>query len=349
MGIGNQLLFFLAGIGVFNGLLMAVGFFVLGRSKKRINFLFGLLLLMLCIRIGKSVFHVFMDLDRLYLQIGLSACMMIGPFVYLYIHHFLSREKNFSTSSILHIAIPLLTVILTGTIWSYEAHPGAWNTYIVKGIYTVWFLYMLVISVKVAPLVQKVFNRQATIGEQWILLVYGCVSLICVAYILAYFGFPYLAGPILFSLVFYVLLGFLLIKKNRSHILYPETIKYQGRKVGEEKADSLLNRLAEKMKAEQPYLNPKIKLSEIAHSIDATPHEVSQVINDRLGISFNQYINQFRIQSACTLLQTADHLTMEGIGKEAGFNSKSAFYLAFKTIKQQTPAQYKAQLKASRV
>jgi AraC-like DNA-binding protein len=304
---------------------------------------------MLCIRIGKSVFHVFMDLDRLYLQIGLSACMMIGPFAYLYIHHFLSKEKRFGRSSILHIAIPLLLVITTGIIWPYETQPEAWNTYIVKSIYTVWFVYMIFTTFKVVPLMQKAVKKQTAIEEQWILLVYACVSLICIAYILAYFGIPYLAGPILFSLVFYVLMIFLLVKKNRSSIISQEATKYQGQKVGEEKADNLLLRLSKMMKTEQPYLNPKIKLSQIAQAVEASPHEVSQVINNRLDISFNHYINEYRIQTACQLLEDADHLTMEGIGKESGFNSKSAFYLAFKTIKQQTPAQYKARLKTSKV
>lgn len=348
MGIGNQLLFFLAGIGVFNGLLMAIYFFSLGKPQKRINTLFGLLLLMLCIRIGKSVFHVFMDLDRLYLQIGLSACMMIGPFAYLYVHHFLFREKAFRASSTLHVVVPLLTVVVAGMVWPYETQPEAWNTYIVKGIYSVWFIYMIITTIKVAPLIPKALKKQTTIGEQWLLLVHACVSIICIAYILAYFGFPYLAGPILFSLVFYLLLGFLLVKKNRSNIVYPDATKYQRQKIGQEKASRLLDQLAEMMTSEQAYLNPKIKLSQIAQAIDSTPHEVSQLINDRLGISFNQYINKFRVQAACRLLQSADHLTMEGIGKEAGFNSKSAFYLAFKTIMQQTPAQYKAQLKTSK-
>ena len=346
MEIGKQLLFFLAGLGVFNGFLMAIYFFSLGKPSKRINTLFGLLLLMLCIRIGKSVFHVFMDLDRLYLQIGLSACMMIGPFAYLYVYHFRFREKAFKTSSILHIVVPFLLVVSAGIIWPYETHPAVWNTYVVKSIYSVWFGYMIITTVKIAPLISKALKRQTTIGEQWLLLVYACVFAICIAYILAYFGYPYLAGPILFSLVFYLLLGFLLVKKNRSNIVYPDITKYQGQKIGEEKGSRLLNQLAEMMTSEQPYLNPKIKLSQIAQSIGSTPHEVSQVINDRLGISFNQYINKYRVQAACRLLQSADHLTMEGIGKEAGFNSKSAFYTAFKTIMEQTPAQYKTQLKS---
>lgn len=45
------------------------------------------------------------------------------------------------------------------------------------------------------------------------------------------------------------------------------------------------------------------------------------------------------------MLKESDHLTIEGIGQEVGFNSKSTFYKAFKTHMNQTPSQYKIQMK----
>ena len=101
------------------------------------------------------------------------------------------------------------------------------------------------------------------------------------------------------------------------------------------------------MHAEEPYLDQNIKLTNMATAINATPHEVSHVINDRLGISFNHYINEFRIKKACVLLEGSDHLTIEGIGQEAGFKSRSAFYKAFKYFMNQTPSQYKSQIRSS--
>lgn len=341
MGIGNQILFFLAGLGVFNGFLLALYFFFLIKPKRWVNLLFGLLLLMLCIRIGKSVFHVFMDVDRIYRQIGLSACILVGPLLWLYVRHFLADTIGPKRSDSLHLLLPLTTIVTVGLIWPYESHPAAWNYQIVRGIYAVWIVYMIASACLVVPLVKKVFQKEATVREYWLLLVVTSILLLCIAYNLAYYGFPYLSGPLLFSLVFYVLTGFLISKKNYSIILRAVPVKYQNQKVSEEKADQLLQSLSGLMQEEKLYLNQKIKLADVAHSIASTPHELSQVINDRLGISFNQYINEYRIKAACQLLQESDHLTVEGIGQEVGFSSRSAFYTAFKTVMRQTPGQYK--------
>ncbi len=347
MEIGKQILFFLAGLGVFNGLLLATYFLGFIKPRRWVNQLFGFFLLMLCIRIGKSLFHVFMDLDRIYLQIGLSACIMIGPFLFLYVQHFLDRSENPSKADRLHLLLPLVSIIGIGSIWPYENHPMTWNSWVILFIYGVWALYTLATAPKLFPLFAKALKRQTKVRENWILLVYTCAAVLCLAYILAYIGFPYLAGPILFSGVLYLLMGFLAKKNHRQLITHAEAPKYQKQKLSETKADDLLQRLSTIMQEDQLYLNQQIKLAQVAKAIDSSPHEVSQLINDRLGLSFNHYINEHRIKAACQLLGTADHLSIEGIGQEVGFKSRSAFYTAFKNSMKQTPTQFKNQVKHS--
>ncbi len=288
-----------------------------------------------------------MEVDRFYRQIGLSACILVGPLLWLYVRHFLADTSGPKRSDGLHLMIPLITIVTVGLIWPYETHPYAWNYQIVRGIYAVWVVYMIASCWFVAPLAQKALKREASIREYWLLLVISSILLLCIAYNLAYYGFPYLSGPLLFSCVFYAFTGFLISKKNYSIILQAAPTKYQNQKINPAQADHLLQSLSDLMQEDQPYLNQKIKLADIAQSIDSTPHEVSQVINDRLGISFNQYINEYRIKVACTLLKESDHLTVEGIGQEVGFSSRSAFYTAFKAVMKQTPGQYKRHASSS--
>ncbi|MEM6699288.1 MAG: helix-turn-helix domain-containing protein, partial [Bacteroidota bacterium] len=61
--------------------------------------------------------------------------------------------------------------------------------------------------------------------------------------------------------------------------------------------------------------------------------------------TFSLYINEYRIKAACELLRTHHQFTLEGIGYEVGFRSKSNFYASFKKLKGCTPSQFvKAQL-----
>ena len=344
MGVGDQILFFLSGLGVFNGILLAIYFIFFVKEKKWINLLFGLLMLMLCIRIGKSLFHVFTDLDRIYRQIGLSACFMIGPFLYLYVREFLAEARRPNLTAYLHISMPLAIIIVIGYIWPYETNYAVWNEGFVYWIYLVWILYLVRLLDPMVPLFIIMLQKKSSIKSNWLLLVYGCVLLLCLAYNLALFNFPYLGGPILFSLVLYVMMGFLVRKKNRDAVVEETPLKYKNNKVDSTKANELIEQLQQKMQAEQIYLNPKIKLAEIAQSVNSSPHEISQVINETLGVSFNQYINQFRVNAACSLLKQTNNLTLEGVGKEVGFHSRSAFYSAFKSQMQQTPGQYKSNI-----
>ena len=347
MELGNQILFFLAGLGVFNGFLMAVYILFILKPKRWINLLFGLLILMLCVRVGKSLLHVFTDLDRIYLQLGLSACILIGPLLFLYVKSIIAKFNKPSQMDLAHLLIPLFTIVIVGFIWPYATYPDIWNGYVVGGIYAWWTLYTLAACIIAIPVIRKVVREESMIIERWLVLVVSCLLLLNIAYNLAYQGFPYVAGPLLFSLIFYVLTGFLLRKKNFFAVLKQTSSSQQNQKMSDEKAIVLINRLSELMRSEASYLDQNIKLTNLAVSINATPHEVSHVINDRLGISFNHYINEFRIKKACSLLEQSDHLTIEGIGQEAGFKSRSAFYKAFKYFMNQTPSQYKSQIKRS--
>jgi len=53
------------------------------------------------------------------------------------------------------------------------------------------------------------------------------------------------------------------------------------------------------------------------------------------------YINERRVKAACALIATSDHLSLEGIGYEVGYQVKSTFFAAFKKQMGMTPASYK--------
>lgn len=346
MNLENQLLFFLSALGVFNGFLVSIYFLFFTSQKRLSNYFLGFLLLMLGIRIGKSVLIIFVpDIPKIYLQIGLSSCFLIGPALYFYLKSSLNNVKKLERGWKIHLSVTLFIILSAGILFPYKNSPDFWNTYFVKIIYVQWILYMLASGFVLKDIFKKLFiiKEQPLTIEIWLLCLYiGCV-LICASYMYGYFRY-YIAGPISFSFVFYALAFFLLFKKNRSVIFSEPPPKYTANKIDAAEARSLLEKLDKLMIEKELYKNPDIKLNEIAKEINLSGHRLSQLLNDNSKKSFALYVNEFRVAEAKKLLGTNDQFTLEAIGFDAGFSSKSTFYAIFKKLTGLTPAQYKKQL-----
>ena len=93
---------------------------------------------------------------------------------------------------------------------------------------------------------------------------------------------------------------------------------------------------------EEPYLNPEFTINELAASLRVPVHHVSYCLNTLMNVKFTSLRTQLRIQYAAKLLDSgqADELSMDGIGKKAGFSTRSNFYNAFKSETGMTPSEY---------
>ena len=119
MNFDNQILFFFSALGAFNSLILSLYFLFFARPKQNSNVLLGCLLAALGIRIGKSVFFYFNpELSKVYLQIGLSACFLIGPFLYYYIKSKTTSKENNNALWFLQPLLLILFVIIIGLILS---------------------------------------------------------------------------------------------------------------------------------------------------------------------------------------------------------------------------------------
>lgn len=343
----NPVLFFICGLGVFNGFLVSLYFLLFNRVKRVQNFLFGLLMLLLSMRIGKSLYVIFTPKEErniTLIQIGLSACFLIGASLFYYLKASIENRKVFPVNWKISFSILLLLIVSIGIIFPYQFNSYFWNTYFVYFIYSVWGLYIIASAFILRALFKKlIFSyKQCTTSELWLLGVFGANLLIFIAYIVGLFFF-YLVGTITFSIVFYVLLIFFLSKKNREVIFQDIPEKYASKKIEEEEAKSLLKTLDKLIEEKSLYKNTSIKISDIAKELKITPHKLSQLLNDNMGKSFASFMNSYRIEEAKRMLKEHKELTLEAIGFEAGFSSKSNFYATFKKEVGQTPSQFQSQ------
>ncbi|SEB44507.1 AraC-type DNA-binding protein [Tenacibaculum sp. MAR_2009_124] len=340
----ESILFFFCSLGVFNGFLLSLYFLFFNKVKRAQNTFLGILLLMLSIRIGKSVYIVFTEKENVnltILQIGLSGCFLIGISLFYYIKVSLENIDVVPKLWKLHYLVLILIIFSIGITLPYKTEPKLWGTYFIRFIYLSWGMYLMASTIQIRQILWQFIKREKiSIKEQWLLSVLSGNLLIYIAYIVGYFHLYYVA-TLTFSLVFYGLVVFLLFKKNRNIIFQEVSEKYSSKKIDSGEVAILITRLNDLMFEKKMYKKANLNLKELSKELEVTPHKLSQLLNDNMGKSFSQYINEFKIEEAKKLLHRNDNLTLEAIGYESGFSSKSNFYATFKKIVGKTPSEFK--------
>lgn len=112
------------------------------------------------------------------------------------------------------------------------------------------------------------------------------------------------------------------------------------------KANQYFKKLEELMQLKKIYRNPCLSLSLVADNLGISACYLSSMVNSLLNKSFIDFVNEYRIADVKRNLNSGDfeHYTVISVGLEAGFNSKSAFYSAFKKHTGLTPLQFKNSL-----
>ena len=119
--------------------------------------------------------------------------------------------------------------------------------------------------------------------------------------------------------------------------------KYYKSSLTAAQAETGIAQLLEWMTTQKLYLQGDLKLAEVAETLNLSPNNLSQMINEQLGKNFYDFVNGYRVEAAQKLLldPAQDNLTLLAIAYEAGFNSKSTFNSVFKKHCQVTPSEYK--------
>ncbi|WP_165390302.1 AraC family transcriptional regulator [Thalassococcus sp. S3] len=102
----------------------------------------------------------------------------------------------------------------------------------------------------------------------------------------------------------------------------------------------IARKLNRAMHAEHLYREPDLSLWRLSDHIGVTPNYLSQTLNEHLQMSFFDYVNRSRIEEAKSHLLTSERAVTD-IAYDVGFNSRSAFYTAFKRVTGQTPSAFR--------
>jgi AraC-like DNA-binding protein len=116
-----------------------------------------------------------------------------------------------------------------------------------------------------------------------------------------------------------------------------------------EVASAVMEALRKAMEEDQLYLDPELTVEKVGRHLQKPPKTVSAVLNGHAGKSFNQYVNEYRVEAVKrSMLDPAQPpLTLVGLAFECGFNSQATFQRAFRTATGQSPGEYLASRRES--
>jgi AraC-like DNA-binding protein len=308
--------------------------------------------------------------------------LLHGPFLYLYVLFSLRENEPANWLNYLHFAPALLFYIyMIPFLFFYTAEEklmvnhGVIDDY--SGFITFSIFAFIISAVGYAIASYRLLYRYETLMKQnfaytesidlsWLKFFIwglGFTVLVVTVIIILEEGFGVVFGFNTDSIYFILLITFILYL-GYSGIRYKNIFSDESGnslKIHDPKSPGEYNRsglsvedavqyhkdLLELMNSSKPYLDPKLKLSDLAEKLEISVNHLSQVINQYEEKNFFDFVNSFRIDE---FKKRADdpafaNYSILAIALDAGFNSKSSFNQVFKKNTGQTPSEYVKRIK----
>ena len=121
-----------------------------------------------------------------------------------------------------------------------------------------------------------------------------------------------------------------------------ESIPYKNSLLSTETKNQIRQKLIDYVERNKAYLNPDLNMELIAINLGFPKYQITEVLNTEIGKSFFQFINSYRVDAVKKMLSDPNNkYSIEAIGYDCGFASKSSFYTVFKKFTNETPLAYR--------
>lgn len=308
---------------------------------------------------------------------GITAPVVLfhGPFLYLYCLYSLRPDRALRRIDYLHFTPGVAAYLYMTRFFFYSAEE---KRLIDSGEISDFDLFsqFLLIAILISGLSYSIASYRLTIkhrhvSEEYFSFSEG-VSLRWLRYCILSIGMVFLTAAVVIFLrdsldlrfpfdpeyIFYtIIIGFIFlvgyfgIKQEHLFINYPRTnsvmsdgrrpaAKYKHSGIDEEKADQLFESLLRLMEEEQPFLEPRLTLAELAGMLSVSANNLSQIINQKAKVNFYDFVNNYRVDHFIKSAGKNKRYNLLALALESGFNSKSSFNQIFRKHKGQTPSEF---------
>lgn len=242
------------------------------------------------------------------------------------------------------VLIPLLFIATQQFVFYYLLVGGA-------AIYGTYFLLWSTFNIpRYNRQLKELFSYTENINLNWLRVILYSFYLILSIWILTSIAIHinveclYMGG----SLLLWIIIDFFIYKhesvldelqeENGTDLLLSTAEKIES-----DVTPDLSKRIAALFQEQQIFLNPQLKVSDVAMAVGSNRTYVSHFFNREMGTTFYDYVNGMRIDYSCQLLEATND-SIRSIAEKSGFNSSQAYIRVFTRIKGMTPAAYRATL-----
>jgi len=141
---------------------------------------------------------------------------------------------------------------------------------------------------------------------------------------------------------------------TQRHNDYYRLLRSETRKAHYEKSrlsgldvSRILIRLNELMKEEKFFADEELSLRDLARELAISPHQLSEILNEKLKKNFNTFVNEYRVEEAKAMLKDEPDRSILSVGIAAGFNSNTTFCTVFSRVTGMSPSQYRKKILSS--
>ncbi|AOW20420.1 helix-turn-helix domain-containing protein [Urechidicola croceus] len=153
---------------------------------------------------------------------------------------------------------------------------------------------------------------------------------------------------LIIAFLFYFITFYLIMKPNE-FLPNAKIKKYKTSSLKPELINDYKKKLIHSMEVEELFADSKLSINKVSNELNIPRQHISEVLNLHLNKSFQEFINEYRVEAFIRNLQEShfSNYTLFGIANEVGFNSKSSFNATFKKVKGITPTEFINQLTVS--
>ena len=325
-------------VGGVQGLFLMVHFWFKQSGKQVLNRLVAIMLMVYSVNLLNTYAFLegFIATHEILQPISNYLGWWVGPSIYFYVS-FPNIPTSWKKNFLIHYSA-IIPIAIVGTVWP-------------ASVPYLGVLYYLQFSSYLAVSIYKVYKGETDRKLlSWIkpfIYAMGAIKLANVGMVaLGITGIWTAPDTVRISFIILAAFPIFLIayrEMNATKTFLPTEDKYGESGVDDAEIQSYYKNIQTVIEGEQLYLDPMLKLEDVADKTGIHKRKISQVINETQGKNFSAYINDYRLQEVAERLTDPSngHLSILGIARESGFNSGGRFNTLFKKEFGVTPSVYR--------